>query len=493
MTDKLTILVIDDEKPIREGCERLLTVKGYRVVTAEDGRRALEVLERNPVDIMLLDLKMPVMGGEEVLQIATESYPHIPVIIITGHGTVDTAVECMKRGAYDFVAKPFQVDQFLLTINRAADKIRLEQRAVLFQEESIRNLYDITLEKSRLKTIINCMANGVMVTNRNMEVVLHNPALMRLLNISRNVTDPFPIQEIIDNRELIDTITHIHNGKVEENEFISQEICSGDNTLRAISAPALGVDRHVFLIVVGAVTVLEDITTFKHLDQMKSSFVNMVAHELRSPLASIRQMNNVLQEGLAGPLTEKQNDLIGRGSRRIDALIELINDLLDVAKIEAGRLVEHRAPTDLAPIIHDTAALMESRAEEQGIRLCVECGEMRPVLADPKRMVELLSNLVSNAVNYSPDGGRVTVSASARGKWIELRVQDTGIGIPPDELSRIFDQFYRVRHPKTRKVIGTGLGLSIIKGIVEAHNGTIEVESIPEKGTTFKVMLPVFE
>jgi two-component system, OmpR family, phosphate regulon sensor histidine kinase PhoR len=493
MTDKITILVVDDEKAIRDGCERLLTTKGYLVVKAEDGRKALEILEKNPVKIMLLDLKMPVIGGEEVLEIVRESYPHIPVIIITGHGTVDTAVKCMKRGAYDFVAKPFQVDQFLLTIKRAADKIRLEQRALLFQEENILNLYDITLEKSRVKTIINCIANGVMVTNRNMEVVLHNPALTRLLGMSNNVTNPFPMREIIDNQELIQTISRIHSGESKENEFITQEIRVGDNTLRAISAPAFGVDRHVFLIVAGAVTVLEDITVFKQLDHMKSSFVNMVAHELRSPLASIRQINNVLLEGLAGNLSPKQKELMGRGNRKIDVLLELINDLLDVAKIEAGKFVEHRTPTDLVPIILDTVSLMKPKAEEQGVSLDVECGNIGLIHADPKRMAELLGNLISNAINYSPDGGKVTVCASTHGKWIDLRVEDNGVGIPPEEMDRIFDQFYRVRHPKTRKVIGTGLGLSIVKGIVEAHSGTIEVDSVPDRGTTFKVMLPVFE
>ncbi|HDR15691.1 MAG TPA: response regulator, partial [Desulfobacteraceae bacterium] len=386
MIDKPTILVVDDEKAIRDGCERLLTAKGYLVVTAEDGRKALDILEKTPVDIMLLDLKMPGIAGEEVLEIVRENYPHIPVIIITGHGTLDTAVECMKRGAYDFVAKPFQVDQFLLTINRAADKIRLEQQTLLLQEENIRNLYDITLEKSRLKTIINCMANGVMVTNRNMEVVLHNPALMRLLGILHEAANPFPIHEIIDNQELIQTISCIHSGESMENEFISQEIRIGDKTLRAISGPAFGVDRHVFLIVVGAVTVLEDITAFKKLDQMKSGFVNMVAHELRSPLASIRQINNVLIEGLAGEMNERQGDLIERGNRKIDALLELINDLLDVAKIEAGRLVERRTPTDIAPIIMDTVELMKPRAEEKGVRLQIRCGELGPVQTDPKRM-----------------------------------------------------------------------------------------------------------
>ena len=181
MNEKIKILVIDDEKAIREGCHRVLTGKGYGVVTAENGQIALDILDKEPSDIILLDLKMPVMSGEEVLEVTRTKYPDIPVIIITGHGTVDTAVECMKKGAYDFITKPFQIDQFLLTINRAADKRTLQQKAVLYEEERQQNLYDLNLEKSRLKTIINCMANGVMVTNRNLEVVLHNPALMRLL------------------------------------------------------------------------------------------------------------------------------------------------------------------------------------------------------------------------------------------------------------------------------------------------------------------------
>ncbi|NQT57197.1 MAG: response regulator, partial [Desulfobacteraceae bacterium] len=199
MNKAIKILVVDDEKSIRDGCHRVLTGKGYDVSTAENGQQALDILTKEAVDIILLDLKMPVMNGEEVLKKSHDQYPDIPVIIITGHGTVDTAVECMKKGAYDFIPKPFQIDQFLLTIKRAAEKKNLEQKAKQFQEENIRNLYDLNLEKSRLKTIINCLANGVMVINRNQEVVLHNPALMRLMEISENIENPIPLTTIIDN------------------------------------------------------------------------------------------------------------------------------------------------------------------------------------------------------------------------------------------------------------------------------------------------------
>ena len=486
MEEKTRVLVVDDEKVVRDGCHRVLSGSGYEIATAENGREALEILSRDAVDIVLLDLKMPVMGGEEVLERTSEDYPGIPIIVITGHGTVDTAVECMKKGAYDFITKPFHIDQFVLTVQRAADKRRLEKMARQFEEENIRNLYDLNLEKSRLKTIINRMANGVMVTNRNLEVVLHNPALMRLMEISEAIESPAPIGDFIHDESLINTLKGLLSGESPGNASVSQEVTLGNNAIRAISAPALGPDNRV----TGTVTVLEDITAFKQLDQMKSDFVNMVAHELRSPLVSIRQLNTVLLEGLAGPLREKQEDFVERGARKIDALLELINDLLDVAKIEAGKYVQRQVPTDICGIIEEVVNLIDPRAREQGISLSYSCEDIRPVLADPKNMDEVFNNLISNAINYSPEGGEVTITAKGFGEYVEIKVKDTGVGIPPEELPKIFDKFYRVKHPKTRTVIGTGLGLAIVKGIIEAHQGTIDVKSGVDEGTTFRILLP---
>ena len=140
MAEKTHVLVVDDEKVVRDGCRRVLMGKGYEIATAENGKQALEILDAQKIDIILLDLKMPVMGGEEVLLKTREICPEIPVIVITGHGTVDTAVECMKKGAYDFITKPFQIDQFLITVGRAADKRHLELKARQFEAENIRNL-----------------------------------------------------------------------------------------------------------------------------------------------------------------------------------------------------------------------------------------------------------------------------------------------------------------------------------------------------------------
>lgn len=491
--DPIRIMLVDDERAFRETSRRLFKNRGYEVITAENGQAALDALPRNTVDLILLDLKMPLMGGEEFLKRAHPLYPEIPIIVLSGHGTLDTAVECMKHGAYDFLTKPIDFERLFFTIQRALEKRNLEQKARRFQDDIVRSYLDLNTEKKRLETIINCMANGVMVTNRDLEIVLHNPALLRMTGFTGQIEGPLPVSELLEDPSLLETLRRIQDHEIGERKFVTQEIRIGERVLRAISAPTLGADRNVFWTVTGAVTVLEDISVFKELDRMKSDFVNMVAHELRSPLVSLRQLQTVLLEGMAGPLQEKQGDFVQRGVRKIDSLLELINDLLSVARLEGGRLVQHPVRVDVSEMIPEVVSLFVPRAEKQGITLTSSCECPLPVLADPGNIEKVLNNLVSNAINYSPEGGRVSVSARPAGKFAEIRVSDTGVGIPLEELPKIFDKFYRVKHPKTRHVTGTGLGLSLVKGIVDGCCGKIEVESNPGQGTSFRVLLPLME
>lgn len=484
------VLLVDDEKRLRDSWCRLLTRRGYGTMTAEGGEEALDILARESTDVILLDLKMPGMGGKAVLDIITKEYRGIPVIIVTGYGTLETAVECIREGAYDFITKPVDAEVLFLAIERAAEKRRVEQQARQYQDEMVHALLDLNTEKKRLKTIISCMANGVMVTNRNLEVVLHNPALMRLMGVSEPLEGAIPVDRIVKDDSLIAGLKQMQETDAPDEELVYHEIQAGKHALRAVSAPVLGPHKNVFWQKIGAVTVFEDITAFRQLDQLKTKFVNMVTHELRSPIVSIRQILGVLLEGLAGPLQEKQQELLKRCLQKIDQLLELINELLEIAKLRAGKLVQHREPVDVGKTMKETVVLMEPRAKKQGILLTCSGNDLRPVQADPKSIEEIFTNLITNAIHYSPDGGRVTVHAQGRGACVEIEVADTGVGISPEELPKIFDDFYRVKHPKTRGVTGTGLGLAIVREIVDALGGRIDVESMPDKGTTFRVLLP---
>jgi two-component system, OmpR family, phosphate regulon sensor histidine kinase PhoR len=482
-----TVLVVDDEKVIRDGCQRFLSKEGYHVLTATNGQEALDVLRQEAVNVILCDLKMPIMGALEVLDEVTVHYPNVPLIIITGHGTVANAVECMKKGAYDFITKPFRPDHLTLVVQRALEKQALEQRTKQLQEERARNLYDLAMEQSRIRTIVNCMADGVLVTNRELEVVLYNPALMGLLERSTPESQPAPLWAFLSDEQLMAGLRSMLNQEGSESGFRSQELRHGRLHLRALSAPIQGPEGQM----VGTVTVFHDITQLKELDEMKSTFVQLVSHELRSPLASIKQQQAVICDGLAGPLTDKQRELLERAQGKIQGLMELINDLLDVAKIESGHGLQQQAPLQLDKVLLEMVHFMRTRAENQGIVLELDIPQPLPLIqADARSMEEVFNNLISNAINYSPDGGRVTVTAISHGDYLEVRVSDTGVGIAPEEVPKIFDKFYRSKHPKTRQVIGTGLGLAIVKGVVEAHRGSVRIESELGVGTTFRVLLP---
>ncbi len=488
MTESYTVLVADDEEVLRLGCSRVLKAEGYRVLTAANGREALDLLAAEPVNVVLCDLKMPVMGAVEVLEETGSRYPDVPVIIITGMGTVDDAVECMKRGAYDFVTKPFSIDHLTLVVRRALEKQLLALTARELQEEQARNLYTLAMEQSRMHTMVNCMADGVLVTNRNAEVVLVNEALRQLLDLpaAPNPHQPGPLEDYLRDEEVAQAVRGLLTPT--RAERLSQEFCQGRTHLRLLSAPFLGPDGEVL----GTVTVFHDVTSFKELDEMKNDFVRMVSHELRAPLAAISQQHAVILDGLAGDLTDKQRHLLDRAHAKIQGLLDLINDLLDIAKMESGHRPMELLPLDLGPVLTELVDLLAARAQEQKVALALEAApDLPPVLADRRSMEEVFTNLIANAINYSPDGGNVTVAAHLRGDYVEVTVRDTGIGIDAEELSKIFDKFYRVKHPRTRQVIGTGLGLSLVKGIIEAHRGSVAVESELNVGTTFRVLLPV--
>jgi two-component system phosphate regulon sensor histidine kinase PhoR len=486
MEEQYTVLVVDDEKVIRDGCALSLTPEGYRVLTAENGQKALDLLAKEPVHVVLCDLKMPVMGALEVLQEMGLKYPDIPVIIITGHGTVDDAVESMKRGAYDFITKPFRLDHLIICVHRALTKQRLERQARELEAERARNLYSLALEQSRMHTIVHCMADGVLVTNRDLEVVLVNAALYQLLGLGA-LSPPAPLTDFIQDEALREAIQSLIENN-DEDRTISLELMSGRTHVKALSAAFRGLDQQVL----GTVTVFNDVTSFKELDEMKNDFVRMVSHELRSPISAIKLQHAVILDGLAGELTDKQRELISRAQAKLQGLLELINDMLDVAKMEAGFRHFEQVPLHLPEILGEIVEFMEAKAEAQRVKLRLEAAhDLPPVMADHRGMEEVFTNLISNAINYSPSGGDVTISANMHGELLEIRVSDQGVGIEPEEVPKIFEKFYRVKSPATRQIIGTGLGLPIVKSVIEAHRGVIEVESKVGAGSTFRVLLPI--
>jgi signal transduction histidine kinase len=240
----------------------------------------------------------------------------------------------------------------------------------------------------------------------------------------------------------------------------------------------------------GAAVVLNDITRFRLLDQFKSDLVATVSHELKTPLTSVRLAVHVLLEEAVGPLTPKQTELLIDARDNAERLLALIEQLLALARLQRTQdrtAFESEDPTELLRRAADGA---RPRAEDKHVELEVLAGEPLPAVAvDRERIGQALTNLLNNAITYTPAGGKVTLSAAARDGAVTLVVTDTGIGIPPEYLPRVFDRFFRI--PGHSEETGTGLGLAIVKEIVTAHGGAVTCDSEPEKGTTFRITLPI--
>jgi signal transduction histidine kinase len=221
---------------------------------------------------------------------------------------------------------------------------------------------------------------------------------------------------------------------------------------------------------------------------MKTEFVSTVSHDLRSPLTSILGYAQMLKT--VGTLNDKQQMFVERIMRGANQITELISDLLDIGKIEAGLDME-MVPYDLAAMTGDTVEQFKGQATDKNQKLMYHSPTVpAPVLGNELRLRQVISNLVGNAIKYTPTGGEISATVQVENSTVLLSVQDNGIGIPPADLPYIFDQFYRVKTDETADIQGTGLGLSICKSIVEKHQGHIWVESEPGKGSIFRVSLP---
>ncbi|MBF0202770.1 MAG: response regulator [Desulfamplus sp.] len=496
--DPRKILVIDDEPSLREGARRILSKMDFEVFLAPKGEDGLAIIEIEPISIVLLDMKMPGMDGMEVLKRIMALDRGILVIVITGYATVETAIEAMQRGAYNFIPKPYQPDQLRIAVSRAREKLELAIETKRLQEERKRTLEDLHTEQSRTLTIIESLPNGVIVTNPEGKIVLINPACYRYLDIDlQKVPGAIKIEEIFNNSELCSLILDISKGKyIDYADIPAHEIETKNKKFFMVRCrPVLGERKECL----GAVVNVVDISTIRALDQVKSEFVAKVTHELRSPLSTIHEQLNMV---IAGNMGENKNGkgssdedqyILSRAKEKTKALIATIGDLLDLSRIESGMSSKESKSVKVDELLKNIGDFLNARAtaKKQTLNVITPENPLPPITADQMALESVFGNLISNAINYTQEGGQIDVSCDLTGNNIRVRVKDNGFGIDAKYMDKIFDRFYRVKNDKTRFINGTGLGLPIVKGIVDSMNGYINVESEVNRGTVFTVLLPL--
>ena len=474
---KPRILVVDDEERIQTACQRLLAQEGCDVAVADNGIQGLKMIEEDHFDIVLLDLMMPGLSGLEVLEDVKARHPDTVIIVITGYATLEHSIESMKRGAFDFLAKPFAPQDLRVVIAKAI--------------EFIRTLQDIASEKSRMRVMINTLRDGVLTTDHQKRIALANPAFLKLMDCHKKSVIGNRVSEVIKDDTVLAMIDEALDQPLDQYFEITDEICLGDPkdplTIGVRCIPF----RDRLKRSLGVVTVFHDITALKQGEALKSEFVSMVAHEIKSPLNSILMQLQVVIDGLAGQVTDKQHEILTRSSDKIKSLTELATELLDIAKIESGLINQEREVLNLSSLSREQLLFFRDRAREKSLQLDFDPSpEKLCILGNRNNVEEVVANLISNAIRYTPEGGDIRVWTEEKDDLALLHVSDTGLGIPADEIPHIFDRFYRVKNEKTRFINGTGLGLAIVKQIVEAHHGSIQVKSDLDGGSRFTVRWP---
>jgi len=355
-----TILIVDDDPAIRHVCLSILKKQYSNIFAFENGVEALDFIEKNSVDILLVDLKMPGMSGHELIERVTQLNKEIVIIVITAYASIENAIEAMQKGASDFLAKPFTPDELRFAIKKASDKRELIlQRARALQEKR----------------------------------------------------------------------------------------------------------------------------------EMEENYLSFVSHQLKSPLSAAQQLLYLL-EGENYKIDGEALDIVERAINRISEANRLVNEWLVVSRLEKSGFVGDFTDTDIVPLI-----LQEIEKHREGIirnklEVITEIPQSYIMKTDQSSMSMLLSNLISNAIKYNKNGGKVIIRLRGDEKHTILEIEDTGIGIKKEYIPRLFSKFFRVRDEKTKNIEGTGLGLVIVKKIIDEHRGDIRVESEPDKGTKFIITFP---
>ncbi len=347
-------------------------------------------------------------------------------------------------------------------------------------EKTESQLERISAEKNRLDTILRGMGEGVIVTNDAGIVTLANPAFRALFSLDQSCIGKALI-EIARQPSLNNALKKVLNSREELLEELVMLVPEEKNILTHW-VPLLEESK-----LIGTVAVFHDITDLKMLEKIRKDFVANVSHELRTPVSVIKgYAETILSEGQNLP-AEKLVQFIEVIHSHAERLAHLISDLLTLSRIESGAIPLEPVPVSILAAVNRVAHLLDQKAlgKELTIAKTAALAALPDIQADPDKLEQILINLLDNAIKFTPAGGTVTVDAADLGDRVRIDVKDTGIGIPAKDIPRIFERFYRVDTARSRELGGTGLGLSIVKHIVQAHGGSVAVESTPGKGSIF--------
>lgn len=482
------ILAIDDTPENLQLLSQLLTERHYKVRSVTKGKTALRAAQAAPPDLILLDVNMPEMNGYEVCQQlkADERTCDVPVIFISALGETLDKVKAFQVGGVDYVTKPFQVEEVLARIEthlqlRSLQRQLQQQNAQLQQEIRERQL----AQEKFTKAFRSSPSPITLTSIPDCKFIEINPSFLRLTGydqdeiLGQRVTD---LQLGLTETSSAKGLAELFTVGVLQNREVELRTKSGEVRTLLLSVELIDLAGRPC-----ALTVANDITERKRLE---NEFISLVSHELRTPLNALIGSLDLLTTGRLGTLTEKGQHVINIAVNNAERLIRLVNDILDLERMKAGKLTLQKGACNVTVLLNHARELLQAVADQAGVTLVVEPLDLT-IEVDCDRILQLLTNLLSNAIKFSQPNSQVWLAAHQKDDCIEIQVKDQGRGIPTDKLHLIFERFQQIDASDARQKGGTGLGLAICRQIVEQHGGRIWADSLMGQGSTFHVSLPL--
>jgi PAS domain S-box-containing protein len=488
MARPLSVLIVEDRETDAALLLRALKRGGYeatyeRVDTEEAMTTALQ---RRAWDIVVSDCSMPHFSALGAARLVAKTDPDLPLIVVSGTVGEEAAVDIMRAGARDFILKT--------NFRRLVPAIERELDAAQTRRDKRSADEGLDRERELLRQLMEGIPDAIFFKDLDRRYMHLNDAERQVLAVASEedvigrTADHFISPERARRRrEVEERVLATGQPAVD----CIEKMVAADGACRWVSATEAPIRDHHGTIV-GLVGIARDITERKRQEQLKDEFVATVSHELRTPLTSIAGTIGMLTSEAVGVLPEPARRLIDIAHRNCQRLARIVNDILDMEKIEAGEMRFDVRPIELRALIEQTIESLQGFARHHGASVRLDDAAPRvEALADPDRLGQVMANLLSNALKFSPPGGEVVVSVGSDRDAARISVRDHGPGIPDDYKHRIFEKFVQVDATDARKKGGTGLGLSIARQIVVNLGGRIDIEDAPDGGTTFHVTLPI--
>lgn len=378
----------------------------------------------------------------------------------------------IARGNFDLrtaTTAPGEMGSLAAALNTMADS----------NQSLLRKVQD---DKAQLLAMLSSMSEGIIATDEQQHIIVANEAAGQLLQFETVSAIGKPLWQVVRTDRVIKAAAEVLSGG--QRTLIEAGLVAGRHLEVCLSRyPALGKPQ-------GLVVVIHDATQSVRYQELRKEFVANVSHELRTPLTVIKGYVETLLDGaLADP--QKSQQYLRTIERHTFHLTNLVNDLLELSRLESQPDLQRGTPVDVGAAVRRTVDLLLPAAQKKNHSLEVQIERSPIILGNPDYLERAIANLVDNAIKYTPDGGRIGVTVSTEGQWLVLQVADNGIGVPAEDIPRIFERFYRVDRSRSREMGGTGLGLSIVKHVAQAHGGSVEVSSVIGKGSTFRLKLPL--